>query len=134
MVKNLFNKLFSKPNILPPNSVVQAFHEKFGGASSVEWNALQNGYEVIFYLDEKEHIARLSNQGEITEFRENMAVQDLPTHLQTIVLQKGEIMNVIAIFRLQELFEYEIITRDKNKDRHLIILCPSGEIRSCRKL
>ena len=135
MVKNIFNRLFSKQDIRPPEIIENAFNAIFKDASSTEWHkATSHAYEVMFYVNEKEHIARFNNVGELIDHRINIKPEELPLAVFETASNKGEIMSAIAIFHLDKLSECEIIFRNTDKIRFVMHLTPSGYIKSINKL
>lgn len=134
MVRNIFNKLFSKHETKPPHEVEEAFLLLFGDASSIEWHKRDNNYEVMFYSNEKEHIARFNKDAEMTEHRINLKPNELPSQVRSSAEAHGEIMSSIAVYHLLELSEYELIFRDTEKIRYVIHILPTGEVISICKL
>jgi len=115
-------------NISPSEICLQAFNDNFSEAINVEWFNKKTCFEAIFYKNNIEHIARFSLNGTLLEYRQNLGPDHLPNLLKSLVLQKGEIMNVVLINK-GNLLEYELIVRDKTQNRHLILLSDLGEIK-----
>lgn len=135
MVRNIFNKLFSKQETKPPVIVEKAFDVFFKEATSAEWHKIgTHTYEVMFYIQDKEHIARFNKDGELVDQRINIKPEELPVEVFEAALAKGEIMSVIAIYHIQTLAEYEIIFRNTDKIRFVMHLTPAGEIKTVEKL
>ncbi len=134
MVKNIFNILFSKHETKPPHEIEEAILLLFKDASSIEWHKRDNSYEVMFYNNEKEHIARFNKDAEMIEHRINLKTSELPTQVRINAEAHGEIMSSIAVYNLLELSEYELIFRDSEKIRYVIHLLPSGDVTSICKL
>ncbi len=134
MVRNIFNKLFSKHETKPPHDIEEAFSLLFDDASSIEWHKRENIYEVMFYSNGKEHIARFGKDAEMKEHRINLKPNELPTHVRNSAEAHGEIMSSIAVYNQLELSEYELIFRDTEKIRYVIHILPSGEVTSICKL
>lgn len=135
MVKNIFNKLFSKQDTWPPLAVEKSFTTLFKEATSIEWHKIEShAYEVIFYEQEKEHIARFNKEGVLIDHRININSEELPECVRQAATSRGEIMSAIATYHLLTLTEYEIIFRNADKIRFVIHISPSGDIKSIEKL
>jgi hypothetical protein len=134
MVRNIFNKLFSKHEIKPPHEIEESFVSQFSDASSIEWSKHDNCYEVMFYCDDKEHIAKFGKDGKLTEHRINIKPAELPDAVLENAEKKGEIMSSIAVYDNLQLKEYELIFRDLEKTRFVMHQLPTGEITSISKL
>lgn len=114
-------------NISPSEICLQSFNDNFSDAINVEWFSKKGGFEAIFYKNNIEYIARFNSEGALMEYRQNLSPNHLPSLIKTIVLQKGEIMNVVLINK-GNLLEYELIVRDHDQNRHLILVSDLGEI------
>ena len=90
-------------------------------------------WEVVFYDDHKETIARINKAGEVEELRINLTFSELPEKIFQSIKSKGEIMNVITINKSNDI-SWEIIYRNQNLVRFLIILDPDGKELSSRQL
>lgn len=135
MVENIFNKLFSRQETRPPEIIEKAFDVFFKEATSAEWHKVgSHAYEVMFYEQEKEHIARFNKDGELIDHRINMKPEELPVEVFESARSKGEIMSAIAVYHIHSLFDYEIIFRNTDKIRFVMHLTPSGEIKTVEKL
>lgn len=74
-----------------------------------------------------EYIAKISEKKGLLEYKKNLKLDELPEVISDECKKSGEIMNAIANFVESELF-YEIIVRDKDFNRSLLLLNKSGEL------
>jgi hypothetical protein len=58
--------------------VITAFNSRFPGAFNIDWDIRQDGFEAIFYIEDAEHIARLSMEGAVVEYKKNLWPNELP--------------------------------------------------------
>ena len=73
-------------------------------------------YEAIFYLNDVEHIAQISDKGVLLEYKKNLWPDELPDVIKKAGNSFGEIMNGIVIYKDEEVF-YEVIIRNEKLDR-----------------
>lgn len=110
-------------SVEPPSHVEKAFCMFFSSAVNIEWYVVRDSvYEAIFYLDNIEHIAHFDESGDLVDYRVNLSLSELPEKLIKIFKSKGEIMNVVAIYRDQSIRKYEVIMRDETLKRHLVLV------------
>ena len=128
-----FIKIFRSQPANIPDIVKAGLTRFFPEAKNIEWEHKKNIYEAIFYLNDIEHIARLSNDGELTEYKKNIWVDDLPRTIVERCSEEGEIMNVIAICKGNDQF-FEVIIRDTRLKRKLLLFNQSAELVSSQKL
>lgn len=135
MVKNIFNRLYAKQDIRPPEIIEKAFNSIFNDATSTEWHKTTSQvFEVMFYSQGKESIARFNKEGELIDHRINIKPEELPSVVFETASKKGEIMSAIAVYHFNTLSECEIIFRNTDKIRFVMHLTPSGIIKSIDKL
>jgi hypothetical protein len=132
-MKNPFTKLFGSYPKLVPEAVRDELDKHFPNAINVEWEQKKNDYEAVFYLSDVEHIARISDVGELTEFKKNLWPEELPEPIAVKSREWGEVMNSIAIFKSGACF-YEVIIRDTLFKRKLLLFDESGTLLNAGKL
>jgi len=110
-----------------PEIVSKSFRMKFHGAINVEWFKTEDCYEAVFYDNDIEKISRFSHNGDWVETRTNLDMTALNDSVRHSAESFGEIMNAILI-ELPGLKKYEIIIRDKQLSRFLLILSDKGEM------
>lgn len=129
MVENSF-KLFFKGDVVPePDIVREAFIRNFPDAINIEWLRIDKIYEAIFYDGSIEKIAKFTENGEWIETMTNLDVTVLDGKVRKSAEQYGEIMSSIEI-ETEELKKFEIIIRDKQLNRFLLIMSSNGEVQS----
>lgn len=125
---NEFAKMiFDGNRITPPEICLNAFQENFSGALNIEWSEKDSHYEAIFYKDNIEHIARYSKDGKLDEYKMTLPANLLPELIKQKLEEKGEIMNTLMINK-GNCVNYEAIIRDKNQNRHLVLLSNLGKV------
>lgn len=132
-MKNPFAKIFTPhPKPLPKN-VVTALNNSFPGAKNIEWELKKGNYEAIFYLEDVEHIALFSSDGELKEHKKNLWPNELPAKITEECNQLGEIMNAIVISKEgKQLFE--VIVRDSKFKRKLYLFNEAATLLDTHKL
>jgi hypothetical protein len=125
------SNLFNDNTIQPPQDIINALLNFFISPLNIEWFKKNESYEAIFYSQNKEHIAHLSFDGIIKDYRVNRLIEELPILIERQIKPKGEIMNVVSIHSKNET-RYEVIFRDKNLKRFLALFDNSG-IETCIK-
>jgi hypothetical protein len=118
---------------LPPEKIVQALYSLYGQLLNVEWFKEEEGYEAVFYHQDKECIACFNEEGELLVSKRNLPLSMVTPEVKREALAVGELMNLIEINR-QGNFFYEIIARDKNLDRYSLLLERDGSLLEKRKL
>ena len=132
-MNDFIKRVLQGNGIIPEDVCLQAFSQNFEGAVDVEWFKKENFYEAIFYRNNLEHIAIFNLSGLLEEYSQNLPLEYLPEHIKTIVSSKGEIMNSV-LKNKGNMLEYEIILRDNELNRHLIILSDVGGVIEEKKL
>jgi hypothetical protein len=132
-MKDLLNRIFGKDGITPPAECLDSFSQNFEDARSVEWFLREDHYESIFYKNELEYIALFSLTGSLLEYRKTLPVALLPEAIKQTALSRGEIMNSL-IRNKGNTLEYEVIIRDGNLTRYVVVFSELGDIVEERKL
>lgn len=126
-MEDFIKKVMDGGRIDPPEECKEAFREHFSSAIRVEWYAKKEFYEVIFYRDHMEHIALLSRDGTLQEYKVNLPKEYLPETIKKHMEEKWEIMNCL-LHNKGNSIEYELIVRDENLTRYLLILSETGNL------
>ncbi|MCB2208777.1 MAG: hypothetical protein KQH67_10855 [Bacteroidetes bacterium] len=126
-MENLAKKILISETIQPPDSCLQQFDENFPGAINIDWFKKEHYYEAIFYQDDIEHIAHYSKEGILESYKMFMPAKFLPESIKTKLEHKGEIMNVVLINKGNSI-NYEVIIRNQNLCRYLILLTDLGKV------
>ncbi len=132
-MKNAILKIFGTSTKLIPDNIISRLLNQFPDAINIEWEIKDDNYEAVFYMNDKEYIAKISKENEITGYKSNLKIEELPEDIKTECEKSGEIMNAIAIYtKSNHLFE--IIVRDKEFNRSLLLLSKSGELLQLSKI
>ena len=122
-----FANLFKGQSKKIPAEVINQLDYCFPNAKNIDWEMKNEAYEAIFYLDDVEHIAKISKKGELIEYKKNLWLDELPEKVSNAGNSFGEIMNAIIIYKNEEVF-YELIVRNKKLDRFENIYNLNGEL------
>ncbi len=132
-MKNIFSAIFKSHVKNVPNTVVKCLTNHFPEAINVEWEAKENIFEAVFYLNEIEHIAYINEKGKLIEYKKNLWINELPISINAEAEKIGEIMNAIVIYRTPEQF-YEIIVRNKEFNRTLMLFNSNGILQTMNEI
>ena len=132
-MKNYLKKIFGSSPKKVPEQIQRTLLDKFPGAINIDWEFKEGLYEAIFYLNDVEHIAKVSEAEGIFEYKINLKPTELPYEVFSPATNYGEIMNAISIHRKLEL-RYEIIVRDEKFNRTLLLLNSVGELLNSKKI
>ncbi len=132
-MNNLFKKIITGDNVYPTKECVDAFNENFSNAKNVEWHNRKTYYEAVFYKDKIEHIANFTLSGDLIEYKKFLPADYLPAPIKEQALSRGEIMSSVLKNKGNAL-RYELIIRDFEKKRFVIIFTDIGEVIEVRKL
>ncbi|WP_298247784.1 hypothetical protein [uncultured Christiangramia sp.] len=73
------------PNVETPSVVLNTFQREFPDATDVEWEKLQQDYEVEFEVDNIDHTAILSNDGNLLKYKYDILISELPGPITAII-------------------------------------------------
>lgn len=126
-MKNTLLKIFGATSKKIPEHIKSELLKQFPDAINIEWDKKEDFYEAVFYVNEIEFIAKISEDNGLTGYKKNLKLSELPEVVSGECEKLGEIMNAIAIFTKANQF-YEIIIRDREFNRTLLLISKSGEI------
>lgn len=126
-MNKLLKNIFLTPFKHIPEKVKEVLRAQFPEALNVEWDFKNKVYEAVFYVNEVEFIAMISEGIGIIEYKQNLRIDELPAHITKECVSSGEIMNAIAITKEAAIF-YEVIVRDKKMVRSALLLNESGKL------
>ena len=129
ILKNLFKRELEKV----PDSVRFTFSQSFPEAINEDWSIEGKYWEVVFYHNQKEKIAKFSKDGQLEELRTNVALSELPEAVNVTLSTRGEIMNAIKTQK-NKTTTWEIIYRNDKLIRCLCNLDENGQEMSNRQL
>ena len=132
-MKNPFAKIFKNSPKAIPEKILSELNHHFPDTIKIEWETKKGNYEAIFYFNEVEHIALISSDGQLIEYKRNLWPNELPRKISDECNQLGEIMNAIAIYRAGKK-NFEVIARDSKFKRKLFLFDESANLVSSRKL
>ena len=130
---DLFKKILNVATVKVPKAVIDSMKQLFPSAKNIEWSHDRSLFEVFFYHDDLEKIARYDNDGTLLEYRVNLPLERIPRRVARRVKSEGEIMNCIE-FHSVDSIRYEFIVRDKNLVRYLLLTDKSGNTLRKEKL
>jgi len=126
-MEDFLKKMIDGNGIIPPEACLATFNQNFEDAKNVDWFDKEAHYEAIFYRDNLEHIALFTITGELMEYKMYLPVDYLPEAIKNYTESKGEIMNSV-LKNKGNTIEYEIIIRDLDLKRHLILMSDLGKV------
>lgn len=129
MIDDLFKTNVSKI----PQAVLLELEIRFPHSMNIEWSKSDSDFEAIFYLDEIEHIARFSPNGNLLEYKKNLKVCEVPEIIQNHCKTYGEIMSAIIICS-GDIKKYEIITQKPLIVRSLLLFSQDGKLIEAKSL
>ncbi|HEY9114878.1 MAG TPA: hypothetical protein VIN10_09255 [Bacteroidales bacterium] len=130
---NFFKLLFQNKSNLPSKAVSAVFAKTFPKAKNVEWFKKNGNFETVFYEEEIEKIAEFDGDGNMLIVKTNLNPALFVGKLREIAEKYGEIMNIIKIEK-EGAFQYEMIVRDTELIRYLLILDGDGNEMKFEKL
>lgn len=126
-MKNMLLKIFGNTTDKVPEHIKHQLFKEFPDAINVEWNIKDDLFEAIFYVDETEHIAKISKETGLTGYKKNLKPDELPEIVTDESRNSGEIMNAIVIHTKNRIL-YEVIIRDRDFNRTLLLFSETGEL------
>lgn len=132
-MENFLKKVIEGNGIRPTKVCTEAFNDNFRNAINVDWSQKGTDYEAVFYLDNIEHIAVFDMTGGLVKYKMYLTDKFLPVLIKENIEAKGEIMNVVCINERNSI-SYEVIIRDSELKRYLILINQLGKIISERIL
>jgi hypothetical protein len=126
-MKNMLLKIFGTGSDKIPEYVKNQLLQEFPDAINVDWNIKDDYFEAVFYVNETEYIAKISKDSGFTGYKMNLKLDELPELIIDECQKSGEIMNAIVIHAKTRVL-YEVITRDRDFNRTLLLLSQSGEL------
>jgi hypothetical protein len=126
-MNSFINNLIEGNSITPPEVVLNNFRKIFENAVKTEWHQRADYYEALFYNANIEHLALFDGQGILREYKMYLPEGHLPSVISSAVPEGCEIMNKVLINQGNSI-NYEIIYRDKNLKRYLLLLNETGSV------
>ena len=123
MEDEFVKRIITGRSTTPPAHIEQAFCSLFETASNIDWYDVNDcSFEAIFYVDNREHIARFDYSGTLLSTKINLDISELPQKLVKLFESEREIMNAVGIYKEGVLRKYEVISRDKDLHRYLAMV------------
>jgi len=123
---DLFKKIIQVATVRVPQIVKEGMKQNFPSAKNVEWSRNKSLFEVIFYQDDLEKIARFDSEGTLLEYRINLPLEKIPEEIMKKAASEGEVMNCIE-FHSVDAIRFEFIVRDEALIRYLLLTDKSGD-------
>lgn len=133
-VRSLFKKIIGGSKSHVPENIQATLFNVFPGAASIEWSSKENFFESLFYSENREYIAKFAYNGDLLEYRINEPLDNMPDALKAAAEEHGEVMNCISIHSGEQDIIYEIIVRDAQLIRYMLMMKPDGSFVSKLKL
>jgi hypothetical protein len=132
-MKISFAKIFKSHAKTVPAIVKSELFNHFPEAINIDWDSKQELWEAVFYVNDVEHIAQISETGVLKEYKRNLWPNELPGQIAAESNKCGEIMNGIVIFKEDGQF-FEVIVRDTKLNRTLLLFNQEAVLLSSIKL
>ena len=129
----LFINLTDGDAIIPSEDVEAAMVTHFADAVNIEWFFENGAYETIFYLDNKEYIAKFDRKGKLIDYKVNLPLDLLPDKIEESLDPEKELMNLLEIHIDNTVF-YELILRNKQLVRFVALFSEKGESLGMKEL
>ena len=88
----------------------------------------------MFYMNNQEHITKISNEGVLLMHKINLNSSDLPEIIKTLAFEHGELMNAISTYKPNQDSNYELIVRNKDLERFSLLYNANGTFIKKEKL
>lgn len=128
-----FFNIFRSHSKTIPAEVTKQLEASFPNAKNIDWEIKSEICEAIFYLEDVEHIAKISKKGVLIEYKKNLWPEELPEDVKIGGDSFGEIMNAIVIHENDKVF-YELIIRNKKLDRFEYVFDYQGVVLKTKTL
>lgn len=125
--------LFSGDKKKPDKEIQQKLYDLFPNASHVEWLIENDNYEASFIHEALEKTCQFSKLGDWIDTRINIPIDKTPACLLEFASQNEYIVSLIAIETPIEK-TYELIVRDYQNQREIIITDRSGKVIERKKI
>jgi hypothetical protein len=132
-MEKFFINLIEGSSIVPPENISVSLYASFPEAINIEWFKKEVCFETIFYKDSIEYIALFDYLGGLLEYKMNLPKNYMPEKIKSELEVLGEIMNAVMINKGNRI-TYEIIIRDKEFKRSLLLLNEWGDVLTEKKL
>ncbi len=66
------------PNVETPSVVLNTFQSEFPDATDVEWEKFQEDFEVEFEIENNDHTAILTSEGNLRKYKYDILISELP--------------------------------------------------------
>lgn len=116
-------------NVETPSVVLNTFQSKFPNAQDIEWEKIQDNFEVEFEVDQTEYTALLSPDGKLIKHKNDISLSELPEAVRLYLEEGYETKNIddIEVLNIEESTYYQVeIERDLSTEK--IVLDINGEI------
>ncbi|VXD16116.1 hypothetical protein [Marinoscillum sp. 108] len=130
---DFLKKVIDGSEATPPESCLLTFDRNFPKAINIDWSEKEAKFEAIFYQEDIEYIAMFDQQGLLEKYTMYLTPDLLPVAIKTHMDQLGEIMNAVLINEGNQLL-YEVIIRDANLKRYVLMVDQLGKVLEERKL
>lgn len=132
-MEKLFINLTDRNSIIPPEEIERAMFQHFSDAVNIEWFFEGGLYETIFYLDNKEFIAKFDQTARLVDYRINLPLDAIPSCIAHSIDPQKEVMNLVEIHQNNSVL-YELILRNKDLIRFVSHFNHLGERLSEKQL
>lgn len=126
-MESFLQKMIDGTGVTPTETCLNAFGEQFPEAVNPEWEAKGDNYEVVFHQHAVEYVADLHSTGTLLKYTMQLSFSLLPTIVQEMLSEKGEIMNAVLINEGNQI-SYEVIFRTPDLIRQVALFDQLGNL------
>jgi hypothetical protein len=126
-MSEFLKRVIGSTGFQPPRPCLNSFLREFGDAVRTDWSVRDTYYEAIFYKDSLEHIACYDSEGILLEYRMFLPREYLPSCILDQLADRGEVMNSVLINQGNSI-QYEVIIRDQEEKRYLLLYSGTGRV------
>jgi len=119
------------PNVETPSVVLNTFQREFPDATNVEWEKFKDDFEVEFEIENNDHTAILSSDGNLLKYKYDILLSELPetvnesinTNYESNQIDDTEILIIDGVTYYQVEFEKTLMDEQ-------VVFNAAGEVNS----
>lgn len=119
------------PNVKTPSVVLNTFQSEFPEATDIEWEEFKDDYEVEFEIENIDHTAILSSDGNLIKYKYDILLSELPETVNQTISSNYDSTKIddTEILKIDG-YTYYQIEFEKNLMDDQVIFNATGEINS----
>lgn len=119
------------PNVETPSVVLNTFQSEFPEAMDVEWEEINDEYEVEFEIKNIDHTAILSRDGNLIKYKYDILLSELPVPVKNTINTNYDLNEIddTEILRIDGATYYQV-EFEKNLLDNKVVFNATGEVNS----